>query len=146
MSEGGSTTDRSRSPASRAKGSPLVAAAANSVAAAASSTSPDASVEQQQQQHKQQQNGGDGGELLSMIGRLKEEQAGLRAQRKKVQLDLKKAERRRSRLKNKARQLTDTDLLTVLQMRESKKTEDQTGNDKKATVPSKGGENSEGAK
>ena len=87
-----------------------------------------------------------GGELLAMIGRLKDEQAGLRAQRKKVQLDLKKAERRRSRLKNKARQLTDTDLLTVLQMRETKKTEDQTGNDKKATVPSKGGENSEGAK
>ena len=144
MSEGGSTTDRSRSPASRAKGSPPVAAAASSVAAAASSTSPNASVEQQQQ--KQQHNGGEGGELLAMIGRLKDEQAGLRAQRKKVQLDLKKAERRRSRLKNKARQLTDTDLLTVLQMRESKKTEDQTGNDKKATVPSKGRKNSEGAK
>ena len=108
------------------------------MAAAASSTSPNASVEQQQQQ-KQQQNGGEGGELLAMIGRLKDEQAGSRTHGKKVQLDLKKAERRRSRLKNKARQLTDTDLLTVLQMRESKKTEDQTGNDKKATVPSKGG-------
>ena len=116
------------------------------MAAAASSTSPNASVEQEQQQQKKQQQNGSEGELLAMIGRLKDEQAGLRAQRKKVQLDLKKAERRRSRLKNKARQLTDTDLLTVLQMRESKKTEDQTGNDKKATVPSKGGENSEGAK
>ena len=70
------------------------------MAAAASSTSPNASVEQQQQQ-KQQQNGGEGGELLAMIGRLKEEQAGLRAQRKKVQLDLKKAGRRRSRLKRR---------------------------------------------
>ena len=48
-----------------------------------------------------------------------EEQSKLREDRKKVSKDLKNAEKRRSRLKKKARQLSDGDLLTVIEMRHS---------------------------
>ena len=64
-----------------------------------------------------QQQGGGADELLNSIGRLKEEQAALRVEKKKVAKALKNAEKRRSRLKKKARQLSDTDLVAVLQMR-----------------------------
>ena len=87
---------------------------------------------------------------MTAISRLKEEQTALRAQRKRVQADLRKAEKRRSRLRAEARQLIDADLVTVLQMRsELKKSEEQTGNEKKVTVqtPSKtkAGDKLEGA-
>ena len=55
--------------------------------------------------------------LLSSIGRLKAEQAALRAEKKKVTTELRNAEKRRARLKKKARQLSDHDLTVVLQMR-----------------------------
>ena len=57
--------------------------------------------------------------LLSGIARLKAEQANLRAERKRVQKELKNAEKRRVRLRKRARQLSDQDLVAVLQMRES---------------------------
>ena len=57
--------------------------------------------------------------LLSGIARLKAEQANLRAERKRVQQELKNAEKRRARLKKRARQLSDQDLVAVLQMRET---------------------------
>ena len=57
--------------------------------------------------------------LLTGIARLKAEQAALRAERKRVTKELKNAEKRRSRLKKRARQLSDGDLVAVLQMRES---------------------------
>ena len=57
--------------------------------------------------------------LLLGIARLKAEQAELRAHRKRISKDLKNAEKRRSRLKKRARQLSDGDLVAVLQMREA---------------------------
>ena len=57
--------------------------------------------------------------LLSGIARLKAQQATLRAERKRVQKELKNAEKRRSRLKKRARQLSDADLVAVLQMRDA---------------------------
>ena len=57
--------------------------------------------------------------LLTGIARLKAEQAKLRADRKRVTKELKNAEKRRVRLRKRARQLSDNDLLAVLQMRET---------------------------
>ena len=57
--------------------------------------------------------------LLKGIARLKAEQANLRAERKRVQKELKNAEKRRARLRKRARQLSDADLVAVLQMRET---------------------------
>ena len=62
---------------------------------------------------------GDGEFLLKSIDRLKDEQAKLRAEKKKVAKDLRNAEKKRSRLKKRARQLSDADLVTVLQIRKS---------------------------
>ena len=45
------------------------------------------------------------------------------ADRKRVQKELKNAQRKKRRLKDKARQLTNTDLLEVLLMRQSEKAE-----------------------
>ena len=56
-------------------------------------------------------------DIFPAIQRLKEEQARLRAEKKRVAKELKNAEKRRSRLKRKAKQLTDGDLLAVLEMR-----------------------------
>ena len=50
---------------------------------------------------------------------LRVEQEKLRAERKRVHTDLKNAQRRERRLKGKARQLTNTDLLDVLLMRQA---------------------------
>ena len=57
--------------------------------------------------------------LIQGIERLKKEQAALRAQRKRVARELKNAEKRRTRLKKRARNLSDGDLLAVLQMRDT---------------------------
>ena len=54
---------------------------------------------------------------------LREEQEKLRADRKRVQKELKNALRRKRRLKEKARQLNNTDLVEVLLMRQAEKTE-----------------------
>ena len=54
---------------------------------------------------------------------MRAEQDKLRAERKRVQKDLKNAQRRKRRLKGKARQLTNTDLLEVLLMRQADKGE-----------------------
>ena len=43
----------------------------------------------------------------------------MRTERKKVAKDLRNAEKKRSRLKKRARQLSDADLVTVLQIRKS---------------------------
>ena len=55
--------------------------------------------------------------ILPEIMRLRMEQKALQDQRKQIQKDLKNAEKRRSRLKKRARQLTDEDLLAVFQLR-----------------------------
>lgn len=59
-----------------------------------------------------------GGESLSQqIKRLKLEQQQAKMEKQRVAKDLKNAQRRKSRLKKRARQLTDQDLVEVLQMR-----------------------------
>ena len=55
--------------------------------------------------------------ILPEIMRLRMEQKALQDQHKQIQKDLKNAEKRRSRLKKRARQLTDEDLLAVFQLR-----------------------------
>lgn len=50
---------------------------------------------------------------------MKKEQAELRAQKKAVAKELRNASKRASRLKKRARVLTDDDLLEVLRMRKS---------------------------
>ena len=47
----------------------------------------------------------------------------MRADRKRIQKELKNAQRRKRRLKEKARQLTNTDLVEVLLMRQAEKAE-----------------------
>ncbi len=62
--------------------------------------------------------GADGKEgLQAIIARMKAEQAALRTARKTVNKNLKNCQRRAARLKRRARQLTDGDLLEVLRMR-----------------------------
>ena len=55
--------------------------------------------------------------LLESIKRVKEQQAAMKAAKKDVQRELRNATKRRQRLKKQARQLTDKDLVEVLQMR-----------------------------
>ena len=57
--------------------------------------------------------------LEASIRRLKAEQKAMRESKTKINKDLKNAEKRRSRLKKRARQLSDADLVAVLQMRAS---------------------------
>ena len=61
--------------------------------------------------------------LADSILALREEQLRVRADRKRVAKELKNAQRRKRRLKEKARQLTNTDLVEVLLMRQAEKTE-----------------------
>ena len=53
------------------------------------------------------------------IDRLKEEQARLRADRKRVAKELRNASKRKTRLRKRARQLSNDDLLAVLVMRQN---------------------------
>ena len=61
------------------------------------------------------------GTILPEIQRLKQEQKALQEQKKAIQKDLRNAERRRSRLKKRARQLSDEDLVAVFQLRQQEK-------------------------
>lgn len=61
--------------------------------------------------------------LAERIAKLKAEQAALIDQKKKTSKDLKNAERKRRRLKQKARTLSDDDLVQLLQMRATAPTE-----------------------
>ena len=61
--------------------------------------------------------GGAGSELLDSIERLKKQQRDLKAEKKRIATQLKNAEKRRSRLRRKAKLLSDQDLVEVLQMR-----------------------------
>ena len=64
-----------------------------------------------------------GEDLDWKIKGLKEKQAALKAERKRVKTTLKNAERRRSRLRKRAKLLTDADLVEVLMMRGMEKDE-----------------------
>ena len=61
--------------------------------------------------------------LADSILVLREEQLRVREDRKRVQKELKNALRRKRRLKEKARQLNNTDLVEVLLMRQAEKAE-----------------------
>ena len=60
---------------------------------------------------------GTGSELLESIERLKKQQRDLKTEKKRIGKQLKNAEKRRGRLRKKAKLLSDQDLLEVLQMR-----------------------------
>ncbi len=63
-----------------------------------------------------------GGEQLGeSIARLRREQDAVRANRKRVTKELKNTPKRKQRLKKRAKQLSDTDLVSVLQLRASEK-------------------------
>ena len=55
--------------------------------------------------------------ILPQIEALKKEQAAIRAERKRVSNELRNMQKRRSRLKTRAKLLSDGDLVQVLQMR-----------------------------
>jgi transcription initiation factor IIF auxiliary subunit len=75
--------------------------------------------------------------LLGSIASLKEQQKAIREQRKANAKSLKNAQRRKTRLKRKARELSNDDLLQVLTMREEDEKEKRSG---KATEDDEDGE------
>jgi len=98
------------SRASSASGTPSATGLAAAYAAANATGLPGADVDGAA--------GGGHDDLLSQIGELKKQQQKLKAEKKCVAKDLKNAERRRKRLRKKAKQLSDTDLIAVLRMRQ----------------------------
>ena len=67
---------------------------------------------------------GKGDELTEQILRLQNEEKEMRANKKRVQADLRNARRKKTRLTKRAKLLTDSDLFQIMQMREAKKKED----------------------
>ena len=59
--------------------------------------------------------------ILMNVLRLKEEQAALRKERARLAQELKNAERRRKRLKGRAKLLTDAELMAVINLRQDEK-------------------------
>ena len=59
--------------------------------------------------------------LTAAIGKMKKKQAELRNQKKQLAKDLRNAERRKKRLRTRARQLTDEDLVQVLMLRKQQR-------------------------
>ena len=62
---------------------------------------------------------------MGSIRMLKDEQRDMRLKRKQITKDLRNAEKKRSRLRKKARQLTDADLCALLKMRADGKSADE---------------------
>ena len=62
-----------------------------------------------------------GQSILSAISSLKAQQKQLREDKKALSRELRNAERRRSRLKKRAKQLSDSDLLAVISLRNHEK-------------------------
>ena len=71
-----------------------------------------------------EQSAGKEDELTEKILRLQNEEKEMRANKKRLQADLRNAKRKTSRLTKRARLLTDSDLFQIMQMREAKKKED----------------------
>jgi hypothetical protein len=80
-------------------------------------------------------------EILPAIARLRAEQKKLRDERKKVTHELRNQMKRSKRLKDKARQLSNADLLTVMQMREvqEKQKQETAAKQKRAEAGSQAG-------
>ena len=66
-----------------------------------------------------------GSKLLTEIQRLKAEQTAIRLSKQKVAKELKNAERKRSRLKKRAKLLSDNDLVAVMMLRVAEKKDTQ---------------------
>jgi len=79
--------------------------------------------------------GGNLASLNSAIGDLKGEQQRLKDEKKRLAKELKNAQRRKRRLKGKARQLSNEDLLAVLLMREEGATTASTNAESTTDVP-----------
>jgi len=75
--------------------------------------------------------------LAARIAKLKAEQNALIEQKKRTSKDLKNAERKRRRLKVKARTLSHDDLLQLLQMRSDGSAENTTGSSSSDKKPTK---------
>lgn len=75
--------------------------------------------------------------MAARIAKLKAEQNALIEQKKRTSKDLKNAERKRRRLKAKARTLSHDDLLQLLQMRSDGSTENSTGSSSSDKKPTK---------
>ena len=73
--------------------------------------------------------------LETAIARLKAEQKAMKDKKRKIHKDLKNAEKRRSRLKKRARQLSDADLVAVLQMRGSVPSQSGSSSASASTAP-----------
>ena len=71
--------------------------------------------------------------LSVSIQMLKTKQAELRNQKKRLAQDLRNAERRKKRLRQRARQLTDEDLVQVLMLRKHQRS-DRSANDEASTT------------
>ena len=63
-----------------------------------------------------------GKSIVDEINALKEEQKAARDAKKKITKELRNAEKRRNRLKKRAKQLSDADLLAVMSLRVHEKT------------------------
>ena len=73
-------------------------------------------------------------DLRANIAALKEQAKGLKASKMQVSKALRNAEKKRARLKRKARELTDADLLQVIKLRQ----DEQTAKDEAAARESAG--------
>ena len=62
--------------------------------------------------------------MVEKIVSLQKEQKEMLARKKRLQSDLRNAKRKKSRLTKRARQLSDSDLIHIMQMRDAKKKED----------------------
>ena len=60
-------------------------------------------------------------ELTEQILRLQNEEKEMRANKKRLQADLRNAKRKKTRLTKRAKLLTDSDLFQIMQMRDAKK-------------------------
>ena len=67
---------------------------------------------------------GKGDELTEQILGLQKEQTEMLARKKRLQSDLRNARRKKTRLTKRAKQLSDSDLIQIMQMRDAKKKED----------------------
>lgn len=116
MSDAGSSTDglAAGTVAAESPATPREGAAENPASAAAAAAEP---AERAAGEGDGRDFTEDGEPLLKKIERLKTEQTAMRKRRKELTKDLKNAEKRRTRLRKRARQLSDADLREVLEMR-----------------------------
>ena len=77
-------------------------------------------------------------DLRAHIATLKQQAQNLKAEKTKVNKALRNAEKKRARLKRKARELTDADLLQVLKLRNDEQAERQAAGDREGALSAAG--------